>query len=226
MDSLTRHRNIRSFVRREGRLTPGQQRAIETHWPRFGVESAPEPLDLDALFGRQAGRLLEIGFGDGEALIAMARARPEMDCLGVEVHRPGVGSLLRQAQLLDLKNLRVMCADAVEVLTHQIPDHGLDRIHIFFPDPWPKKRHHKRRLIQPPFVALLARKLKPGGRLHLATDWEDYAQHMLAVLEACLEFANTEKSFAPRPDYRTLTKFERRGQRLGHGAWDLIFQRR
>ena len=212
-------------MRREGRLTRGQQRAIETLWPRFGVDFSPEPLDLEALFGRRAPRVLEIGFGDGAALIAMARTHPQMDFIGVEVHRPGVGSLLRQAQALALNNTRVICADAVQVLTHQLPDDCLGRIQIFFPDPWPKKRHHKRRLIQPELVALLARKLEPGGRLHLATDWEDYAQHMLAVLEACPAFMNTEKRFAPRPDYRTLTKFERRGQRLGHGAWDLIFQR-
>ncbi len=226
MNQPEHHRNVRSYVRREGRLTRGQQRAIETLWPRFGVEFSLEPLDPDALFGRRAPRVLEIGFGDGEALIAMAQTHPEMDFLGVEVHRPGVGSLLRQAQAQALNNTRVICADAVEVLTHQLPDACLDRIQIFFPDPWPKKRHHKRRLIQPAFVALLARKLKPRGYLHLATDWEDYAQHMLAVLGASPEFMNTEKGFAPRPDYRTLTKFERRGQRLGHGTWDLIFQRR
>jgi len=219
-------RSVRSFVRREGRLTGGQQRAIETLWSRFGVDFDGEILNLDRVFGRQAPRVLEIGFGDGESLLRMAESDPGTDYLGIEVHRPGVGHLLIQAQALALRNLRVISADAVAVLAHWLPDACLDRVQIFFPDPWPKKRHHKRRLVQPDFLRLTARVLKPGGRLHLATDWEDYAGHMLQVLAAAEDFVNTGNGFAPRPAYRPLTKFERRGQRLGHGVWELIFQRR
>ncbi|HXH02607.1 MAG TPA: tRNA (guanosine(46)-N7)-methyltransferase TrmB [Candidatus Competibacteraceae bacterium] len=222
------HRQIRSFVRREGRLTPAQQRAMETLWARLGLAAGAELLDLDRIFGRAAPRILEIGFGNGECLASMAQAQPECDFLGIEVHRPGVGHLLLRLEQLGLSNVRVLCADAVEALGGRFPDASLDRIQIYFPDPWPKKRHHKRRLIQPQFVALLARKLKPGGRLHLATDWEHYAQHMLEVLNAAPEFVNTadDGGFVPRPDYRPLTKFERRGLGLGHGVWDLLFERR
>ena len=223
---IDQRRSVRSFVRREGRLTGGQQRALETLWPRFGIDFDGLLLDLDRVFCRQAPRVLEIGFGDGECLLYMAANDPGTDYLGVEVHRPGMGHLLLQAQALDLSNLRVISADAVVVLAHGLPDAGLDRVQIFFPDPWPKKRHHKRRLIQPDFLRLTARALKPGGRLHLATDWEDYAGHMLQVLAAAEDFVNTVNGFAPRPAYRPLTKFERRGQRLGHGVWELIFQRR
>jgi len=223
---IDQQRSVRSFVRREGRLTGGQQRALETLWPRFGVDFDGVLLDLDRVFCRQAPRVLEIGFGDGESLLYMAANDPGTDYLGVEVHRPGMGHLLLQAQALDLSNLRVISADAVVVLAHGLPDAGLDRVQIFFPDPWPKKRHHKRRLIQPDFLRLTARALKPGGRLHLATDWEDYAGHMLQVLEAAEDFVNTANGFAPRPAYRPLTRFERRGQRLGHDVWELIFQRR
>jgi tRNA (guanine-N7-)-methyltransferase len=179
------------------------------------------------VFGREAPRVLEIGFGDGEALIAMARRNPDRDYLGIEVHRPGIGRLLIQADALGLWNLKVVCADAVEVLSHSVTDAAFQRVHVFFPDPWPKKRHHKRRLIQPVFAALLTRKLVLGGHLHLATDWEDYAWQMLEVLETTPQLINTapKGEFAARPGERPLTKFERRGQRLGHGVYDLIFQR-
>jgi len=220
-------RAVRSFVRREGRMTRAQHRALDELWPSYGLPHDQGVLDLDAAFGRCAPRVLEIGFGMGDALAEMAAAHPEQDYLGVEVHRPGVGSLLLKLDDLGLSNVRVSCADAVQMLRDCLADDAIDAVHIFFPDPWPKKRHHKRRLVQPAFVELLRRKLKRGGRLHLATDWEDYAQHMLEVLEttAGLRNAADPGGFAPRPDYRPLTKFERRGQRLGHGVWDLIFER-
>ncbi|MBK1692507.1 tRNA (guanosine(46)-N7)-methyltransferase TrmB [Ectothiorhodospira mobilis] len=225
-DTPAHHRPIRSFVRREGRLTPGQQRALERHWPRWGVEPGHGPLDLETLFGRRAPVTLEIGFGNGESLAQMAAADPERDFLGVEVHRPGVGHLLQRLEDLGLDNVRVASHDAVELVREQIPEAGLDCVQVFFPDPWPKKRHHKRRLIQPAFVQQLRRGLRPGGRLHLATDWEDYARHMLEVMTAAEGFVNTapEDGFAPRGE-RPLTKFEQRGQGLGHGVWDLVFQR-
>lgn len=218
---------IRSFVRRQGRLTAAQRRALDTLWSRFGVDHGPAPLDPLQLFGRDAPRVLEIGFGDGESLAAMAAAAPDVDFLGIEVHRPGIGHLLLQAEHLDIDNLRVICADAVETLQRRLPSSSLDRVQIFFPDPWPKQRHHKRRLIQPGLVTLLSDRLKPGGRLHLATDWEDYAYHMLAVLEAEETLCNEagESRFSPRPAYRPPTKFEQRGQRLGHNIRDLIFKR-
>lgn len=224
---MTATRSIRSFVRRRGRLTAAQRRALDTLWTRFGAEPGPGLLDLDALFGRHAPRTLEIGFGDGEALAAAALAHPEMDFLGIEVHRPGIGHLLLRAEALGLTNLRVLCADAVEVFEHHLADGGLACIRIFFPDPWPKSRHHKRRLLQPPFAAQMAAKLEPGGRLHLATDWEDYAEHMLAVLEATAGLVNVAGPgrFVPSGT-RPVTRFERRGERLGHGVRDLIFERR
>lgn len=219
------HRPIRSFVRREGRLTVGQQRALELLWPRFGLEFTPEPLDLEALFGRRAPVTLEIGFGNGESLARMAADDPERDFIGVEVHRPGVGHLLQQVEDRGLTNVRVACHDAVEMLNRQVPPGGLDRIQIYFPDPWPKKRHHKRRLVQPDFVDLLATRLREGGILHLATDWEDYARHMLEVMQQAGAFTNqaADGGFSPRPSYRPLTKFEQRGQRLGHDVWDLVY---
>ncbi|MEZ5583406.1 MAG: tRNA (guanosine(46)-N7)-methyltransferase TrmB [Candidatus Competibacteraceae bacterium] len=222
----SRHRSIRSFVRRSGRLTQAQQRALGTLWERYGVEIDRHLLPLNQLFGRIAPRILEIGFGDGESLLAMAGARPENDFLGIEVHRPGIGHLLLRADALGLTNVRVICADAQEAL-NILPDACLERIQVFFPDPWPKKRHHKRRLIQPAFVAVMARTLKSGGYLHLATDWEEYAHWMLTVLDACEALHNTVSGgFAPRPVERPLTKFERRGQLLGHEVWDLLFRRR
>lgn len=221
-----RHRPIRSFVLRQGRLTPAQQRALDEAMPRYGVAYAPQPLDLAAVFGRGDGaKIVEIGFGMGETTAAIAQAQPERDFLGIEVHTPGVGSLLKQVQAQGLENVRVVQHDAVEVLRHMIPDASLDGVHIFFPDPWHKKRHHKRRLIQAEFVGLLALKLKPGGYLHMATDWQEYAEWALDVLCAEPRLENTAQDYAPRPAYRPLTKFERRGLRLGHGVWDLVFRR-
>ena len=196
-------------------------------WPVFGVE-ARGPIGLDELFGRHAPRCLEIGFGTGEVIGALAAAHPQIDYLGIEVHRAGIGRLLLQAQQLGLGNLRVVCDDAVEVLSHRLANASVDEILIFFPDPWHKKRHHKRRLIEPAFARLLAAKLRPQGMLRLATDWEDYAEQMLAVLNAepALESLSPEQGFVPRPPFRNPTRFERRGARLGHGTWDLAYRRR
>jgi tRNA (guanine-N7-)-methyltransferase len=219
---------MRSFVTRNSRITQGQQRALKRCWDMFCVNPNCIPLDPSALFGRSTHVVLEIGFGNGTSLITMASENPQSDYLGIEVHQPGIGHLLRCAEALQLTNLRVINADAVDVLAHQLIDNCLDRVHIFFPDPWPKKRHRKRRLIQPSFITLLAKKLKPGACLHLATDWEDYAQQMLTTLEADDYFDNMAGigQFAPRPPDRPLTKFEVRGQRLGHKVWDLQFRRR
>ena len=222
---MENHRAIRSFVLRQGRLTPAQQRAVETLLPHYGISYAAEPLDLNHVFGRQAPRILEIGFGMGAATAQIAAANPDKDYLGIEVHTPGVGNLLKLMEEQELTNLRVIQHDAVEVLRHMIADTSLDGVHIFFPDPWPKKRHHKRRLLQAEFVALVCSKLKPGGYLHFATDWEEYAQWTLDVLRAEPKLANTVADYAPRPEYRPLTKFEQRGLNLGHGVWDLIFTR-
>lgn len=220
-------RPIRSFVRREGRITPAQTRALAQLLPRHGVAPGDAPLDFAALFGREAPVYLEIGFGNGEALAAMAGAHPENNYLGIEVHRPGVGMLLRGLEAGAVTNVRIICADAREILERRIPDGSLSGVYIFFPDPWPKKRHHKRRLVQPEFVTLLRRKLLVGGLLHLATDWEDYAQQMLAVLSSADGLENTAPAgqFVSRPPARPLTRFERRGHRLGHGVWDLVFRR-
>jgi tRNA (guanine-N7-)-methyltransferase len=223
---MENHRAIRSFVLRQGRLTPAQQRAVETLLPVYGVSYAAESLDLEHAFGRQAPKILEIGFGMGAATAQIAAANPDKDYLGIEVHTPGVGNLLKLMEEQELTNLRVIQHDAVEVLRHMIADASLDGVHIFFPDPWPKKRHHKRRLLQAEFVALLCSKLKPGGYLHFATDWEEYAQWTLEVLRAESKLANTVADYAPRPEYRPLTKFEQRGLNLGHGVWDLIFTRK
>ncbi|MEZ0237454.1 MAG: tRNA (guanosine(46)-N7)-methyltransferase TrmB [Methylophilaceae bacterium] len=223
---MENHRAIRSFVLRQGRLTPAQQRAVETLLPVYGVSYAAESLDLEHAFGRQAPKILEIGFGMGAATAQIAAANPDKDYLGIEVHTPGVGNLLKLMEEQELTNLRVIQHDAVEVLRHMITDASLDGVHIFFPDPWPKKRHHKRRLLQAEFVALLCSKLKPGGYLHFATDWEEYAQWTLEVLRAESKLANTVADYAPRPEYRPLTKFEQRGLNLGHGVWDLIFTRK
>jgi tRNA (guanine-N7-)-methyltransferase len=222
------HRAIRSFVRREGRITEAQKRALEELLPRYGVTPGEAPLDFAALFGRDAPVHVEIGFGNGEALAAMASAHPQNNYLGIEVHRPGVGALLRRLEDEGLANVRVACTDAKELLEQRVADESVSAVYIFFPDPWHKQRHHKRRLIQAAFVALLARKLQPGGLLHLATDWEDYAQHMLAVLAGTAAFENLAQpgAFTPRPESRTLTRFERRGHRLGHGVRDLVFRRR
>jgi tRNA (guanine-N7-)-methyltransferase len=218
-------RPIRSFVLRQGRLTVAQQRAVETLLPAYGIPYAPVMLDLDAAFGRASPKILEIGFGMGTATAQIAQANPDKDYLGVEVHTPGVGNLLRLVQEHNLTNLRVIQHDAVEVLHDMIADSALDGIHIFFPDPWPKKRHHKRRLLQAESLRLLCGKLKPGGYLHFATDWEEYARWALELLRAEKQLNNTVQDYAPRPEYRPLTKFEQRGLNLGHGVWDLIFRR-
>jgi tRNA (guanine-N7-)-methyltransferase len=225
---MTEHpRSIRSFVTRSGRITEAQQRALRELWPEYGIEFQQAPLDLAATFGRTAPRIAEIGFGNGENLTALAAARRDCDFLGIEVHLSGVGRVLLAAEEQGLANLRVICHDAVEVLEHQIPLQSLDEVLILFPDPWPKKRHHKRRLIQSPFVELVAGRLKPSGLLKLATDWQPYAEHMLAVLSACsdLENQSPEQTFVPRPAERSPTRFEKRGERLGHGVWDLCFRR-
>lgn len=221
------HRLIQSFVRREGRLTPGQQQALESLLPHYGIAFASTPLDLDALFGRNAHRVLEIGCGNGETLATLASTHPEQDFIGVEVYRPGVGRLLRRVNEENLSNVRVSLHDAVQVLREQIPDAALDALLLYFPDPWPKKRHHKRRIVQAEFCTLVARKLKPGGHFHLATDWAHYAEHMLAVLAACPYFDNTAPAggYVPRPPERPHTKFEQRGEQLGHAVADLVFTR-
>lgn len=226
MPAEVQHRPIRSFVLRAGRLGTGQLKALDELGPRFVLPYQAAPLDLAATFGREAPKVLEIGFGMGQATAEIARKHPEIDYLGVEVHTPGVGALLKLIGEQDLANLRLIQHDAVEVLRHMIPEAGLDGIHIFFPDPWHKKRHHKRRLIQPAFAELLASRLKTCGYLHLATDWQDYAEQMLAVLATNPHLRNSSDGYAPRPEYRPLTKFEQRGLRLGHGVWDLVFLRR
>ena len=221
-----RANHIRSFVLRQGRVSDAQRRFRDEGLPRWGVPYQTTPVDLDAVFGRSARRILEIGCGMGETTAIIAAQHPQNDYLGIEVHTPGVGSLLKEIATRELANLRVIQHDAVEVVRDMIAPGTLSGIHIFFPDPWPKKKHNKRRLIQPAFVAKLAGKLKPGGYLHLATDWEEYAGQMLEVLSGEATLANTANDFAPRPEYRPLTKFEKRGLRLGHGVWDLIFTRK
>ncbi len=216
---------IRSFVLRQGRISNAQRRACENLLPKYGIPFNENLLDLDQVFGRQAPKILEIGFGMGESTAAIAQSHPENDYLGIEVHTPGVGSLLNQIEQLELMNLRIIQHDAVAVLQHMLPAACLNGIHIFFPDPWPKARHHKRRLIQPALIARLCQHLKPGGYIHVATDWEDYAIQILQVLQSEPRLSNTAGDYAPRPEYRPLTKFEQRGLRLGHAVWDLIFVR-
>lgn len=218
-------RTVRSFVLRAGRMGPGQARALAELGPRFLLPYRDEALDLDAVFGRSGPKILEVGFGMGETTARIAAENPHIDYLAIEVHTPGVGALLKRIGELDLTNLRLVQHDALAVIRHMLREESLDGVHIFFPDPWPKKRHHKRRLVQPPFVQLLTSRLKPGGYVHLATDWEDYAGQMLEVLSAEPGLANTAEGFAPRPPTRPLTKFEQRGLRLGHGVWDLLFRR-
>ena len=213
---------IRSFVRRSGRITISQRKAIDKLWPVYGIEIAGE-LNLDMLFGRKAEKHLEIGFGNGDSLIDMAISNPDYDYLGIDIYTSGIGHLLIKIEEKQLTNIRIIQADAVEILTDNLTS-SLDAVYLFFPDPWPKKRHHKRRLIQPAFINLLAQRIKSNGKLHLATDWENYAQHMLSVLEASPEFTNYTDTFSPRPE-RPLTKFEQRGLRLGHKVWDLLYRR-
>jgi tRNA (guanine-N7-)-methyltransferase len=238
------HRHIRSFVLRAGRMTPAQERALAELWPAYGIDvdvgaaagaagagaasaGAAAP-DFTAIFGRQAPRCLEIGFGVGEVIGSLAESHPHIDYVGIEVHRPGVGRLLLRAEQAQLHNLRVICQDAVEVLERAIQDESFDEILIFFPDPWHKKRHHKRRLIDPAFTACLAAKLRPAGVLRLATDWQAYAEQMLEVCNANpqLESLSADGTYVPRPDFRPPTRFERRGARLGHGVWDLAYKKR
>lgn len=227
MEHPLHHRAIRSFVLRQGHMSKGQQRAYDTLLPTLGIPyAAGAVLDYPSLFGRTAPVVLEIGFGMGGATAEIAAHRPETDFIGVEVHSPGVGSLLKLIEEQSLSNLRVVQHDAVEVVTEQIAPQSLDGVHVFFPDPWHKKRHNKRRLLQAPFVALLASRIKSGGYFHVATDWEDYAIQILDVLAAEPSLTNTADGYAPRPDYRPLTKFEQRGIRLGHGVWDVIFQKK
>jgi tRNA (guanine-N7-)-methyltransferase len=218
-------RTIRSFVTRAGRLTAGQERALKELWPLFGVAFERAPLDLDATFGRAAPKVIEVGFGNGDHLLALAAAHPERDYLGIEVHRPGVGRLLLGIEKSALTNLRIICHDAVEVLEEQIPPACIDEILILFPDPWHKKRHHKRRLIQAPFISMLAARLKRGGCLRLATDWQPYAEQMLQVLDAETRLQNVagDAHFMMRPE-RERTRFELRGERLGHAVWDLEYR--
>jgi len=220
------HRPIRSFVKREGKLTKGQANAIESLWPTCGVNLGEQILDFEELFGRVGPVVLEIGFGNGSSLADMAETYEDMNFFGVEVHTPGVGSLLVQVKQRDLPNVRVSNDDAVLVCNQQIADGSLERVQIFFPDPWHKKRHNKRRLIQPAFVQTLVKKLKPGGHIHVATDWENYAEHILEVLSADVDLTNTADDYAPKPDYRPNTKYEERGKRLGHGVWDLVFEKK
>ena len=222
------HHRMRSFVRRAGRTTAGQSKAVETWGPEFLLPFCEAPLDIDAAFGRHAPTILEIGFGMGEATAHIARVRPDDNFLCCEVHEPGVGALLKRIGEQQIGNIRICAHDAVDVLDHMLRPDALAGVHLFFPDPWHKKRHHKRRLIQPPFVRQLVEHLAPGGYLHCATDWQPYAEQMLEVLRAESLLANTSDSaegWAPKPDYRPLTKFENRGLKLGHGVWDLVFRR-
>jgi len=226
-DTNLQHRRIRSFVLRQGRLTKGQERALESEWPQFGINYTENLLDLNQVFGRsEHKKVLEIGFGMGESTAKIAQALPEVDFLAVEVHTPGVGSLLKLIQELAITNIRIIQYDVVEVLLHMVPDSSLDGVHIFFPDPWHKKRHHKRRLIQSEFVRLLCGKLKVGAYLHVATDWQEYAEWVLEVLKLEPLLKNTALDYAEKPTYRPLTKFENRGIKLGHGVWDLVFIRK
>lgn len=217
--------SIRSFVLRQGRMSDAQHRFLDEMMPRVGIDFRPEPIDLAQVFGRKAPQIVEIGFGMGQATAQIAQARPDDDFVGIEVHAPGVGGLCKLIEEGGITNLRIVQHDAVEVLRDMIPEASLAGVHIYFPDPWPKKRHHKRRLVQGPFVKLIASRLAPGGYLHCATDWEEYAHQMLEVLSAEPMLANTADGFAPKPDYRPLTKFENRGIKLGHGVWDVVFRK-
>ena len=223
---MTERRPIRSFVLRQGRVSNAQRQALEKLMPEYGISLGTGLLDLEHIFGRSAPVFLEIGFGMGETTAAIAKAHPQNDYLAVEVHTPGVGSLLKQIKELGLTNIRVLQHDVVELFRQGLPPECLAGVHIFFPDPWPKARHHKRRLLQPAFVALLCRHLKSGGYIHAATDWQDYAQQILWVFSGEPHLVNTAVDYAPRPLYRPLTKFEQRGLRLGHGVWDLVFRKK
>ncbi|MGK0272739.1 MAG: tRNA (guanine-N7-)-methyltransferase [Cocleimonas sp.] len=219
-------RPVRSFVLRQGRLTKGQDDALQRLWPQFGIERSESILDLDGLFDNHAPVTLEIGFGDGVSLATMAANAPEKNFIGIEVHRPGVGRILHLVEENNLTNLRVMDDDAVEIIKNRIPDGSLDRVQLFFPDPWHKKRHNKRRIVQDGFVTLISSKLKSKGVFHLATDWEPYAEHMADVMEASSDFnSQVATPYSPKPETRPTTKFETRGIKLGHGVWDLLYQK-
>lgn len=220
------HRRIRSFVLREGRMTPAQQRAFDDHWARYGLDYLGQPRDLQATFGRPAQRVLEIGFGNGEALAWASEHDRERDFIGVEVHGPGVGRVMNALAAADASNVRVYRHDAVEVLEQEIPPASLNEVRIWFPDPWHKSRHNKRRIVQPAFIAMLGTRMAPGGLLHLATDWEAYAEHMLETMEAAPGWTNRlgPRAISPKPDWRIETHFERRGVRLGHGVWDFLYE--
>lgn len=217
---------IRSFIRRQGRATVGQKQALEHYWDKYCLSPLAD-LDAALVFGRQAPLIVEIGFGNGASLAAMAEANPDLNYLGIEVHRPGVGHLMMLLEQRGISNVRIYHHDAIEILELKIPDHSVAGVHLFFPDPWHKRRHHKRRIVRPSFLDLLNKKLAPGGYFHAATDWEDYAKDMLATLsaDAGLKNASPSGDYCPRPDYRPMTKFENRGLGLGHGVWDLVFTR-
>ncbi len=227
MQDVQHPRTIKSFVLRQGRVTKGQEEALQALWPVFGVEKDDSVLDLPALFGRTAPITLEIGFGNGDSLAQMAQAAPERDFIGIEVHTPGVGHLLKLVGEMGLTNVRVMNSDAIDILQQRIPTGALDRVQLFFPDPWHKTRHHKRRIVQPEFATLIASRLQTGGIFHMATDWQNYAEHMAEVMQSHLAFVNTanQPPYAERPAERPLTKFEQRGLRLGHGVWDLLYRK-
>jgi tRNA (guanine-N7-)-methyltransferase len=220
-------REVKSFVLREGRLTKGQEQALQDHWSTLGLDYQDHPTDLSKEFNRQAPVVLEIGFGMGASLVEMAKNESDKDFIGIEVHKPGVGACLKTADEQGVDNIRVMNHDAVEVLNNMIMDNSLSRVQLFFPDPWHKTRHHKRRIVQPEFVALLNKKLTIGGVFHMATDWENYAEHMLEVMQNAPGYKNqsSNNDYVPRPDNRPLTKFEDRGHKLGHGVWDLMFEK-
>ncbi|MBI2790662.1 MAG: tRNA (guanosine(46)-N7)-methyltransferase TrmB [Gammaproteobacteria bacterium] len=222
-------RPIRSYVLRAGRMTPAQQQALSQNWPVYGLDMplSPQMVDWQQVFGRTSRRILEIGFGMGDSLIAQAKAHPEIDFIGIEVHPPGIGKVMANAKIYQLTNLKIFAFDAVQVLDWCIPDESIDKVLLLFPDPWPKKKHHKRRILQPSFATKIAQKLKKGGQFHLATDWQDYADQMLAVLDALPDFENFfgKGHFAPSTFERILTKFEKRGQKLGHQIWDLVYTR-
>lgn len=217
---------IRSFIRRQGRITQGQQLALANHWDRYCLDPHAD-YDFDRVFGRTAPLIVEIGFGTGDSLAKMAAANPDNDYIGIEVHKPGVGHLMLLLDQQGLTNVRIYCHDAMDIIEHKITDHSLSGVHLFFPDPWPKKKHHKRRIVRPSFVELLTKKLKQAGYFHAATDWQNYAEHMLQVLSAGEGLGNTSPTgaYCERPEYRPLTRFEQRGLRLGHGVWDLIFKK-
>lgn len=220
-------RKVRSFVLRSGRMTDGQKRALDRLWPRFGIDRRNGAVDFEKLFGNTAPVVMEIGFGDGEATWQTALARPDQNFLAVEVHQPGIGRLMLKLEERGIENVRIACADAVEFLRQRVAECSLDGVRLYFPDPWPKKRHHKRRIVQSAFVRLLASRMRPGAILHMATDWEPYAVHMLEVMSQSSEFENLapDGGFSPRPEWRPETKYERRGQRLGHRVADLLYRR-